>query len=348
MSAANGGRGQFFAIDRRAWAKACDCGTNEATAYLVLACGTGRDNRTTSWSCEAIRKYTGVTWSHGKEAIENLRGTGLIGRTDAHTRQKPKYELLPFEGSRKAAGDESDGFLWLPNAIVTGTPNGEVSPVYRLRSAGDVWALRLFVDLYHAQNLRDDGGISPQVLRLNFDRKKWGESGIYNVWGFKRGDRTLWWTGPFSPHRGRSKIEEDHPVWGSVTLLEQMGLLTFIPHLLENDSPQAEVIHPLGIGGKGEEPIETEIGDTARATAESMCAEWVMQRAEQEDFDAFCPVPRTLPNIQLVGIARLRYRPHTSMTAAWYANLQESGRAAKEKYEELPFYGGTQKKEKFA
>ena len=126
MSAENGGRGHFFAIDRRNWAKACDCGTNEAAAYLVLASGTGRDNRTTSWSCEAIRKYTGVTWSHGKQAIENLRGTGLIGRTDAHTKQKPKYELLPFEGLRKAARDESDGLLWLSNdATLTSIRSGK-------------------------------------------------------------------------------------------------------------------------------------------------------------------------------------------------------------------------------
>ena len=40
----------FFAIDRRAWARVCALGLNAAVAYLVVACGTGGDNRTTSLS----------------------------------------------------------------------------------------------------------------------------------------------------------------------------------------------------------------------------------------------------------------------------------------------------------
>jgi hypothetical protein len=349
MTASNSGRGHFFAIDQRNWAKAWDCGVNEAVAYLTLACGTGRDNRTTSWSSEAIHKYTGVAWSRGKQAIENLCRAGLIGRAEAHTRQKPRYALLLT--SPKASDDESNELIWLPNSIVTGTPNGEISPVHRLRSYGDAWALRLFVDLYHAQNLRDDGGISPQVIREGFDRKKISEHGIFNVWGYKQGGLTLWPNSPpFVAHKRRPKSQsnEDAPEWQSVKILQEMGLMRFVPHLLENDSPQAEIIHPLGIGRNGEELIETEIGVVARAAAERMCAEWVMQHAEDDGFDAFCPIPRSLPNVQLVGIARLRYRPRTGMTAAWYANLQESGRAAKEKYEELPFRDRTQKKERFA
>src|SRR5262249_40951542 len=41
----------FFAIDRRTWGEICDARTiSEAAAYLVLAAGTGADNRSTSWS----------------------------------------------------------------------------------------------------------------------------------------------------------------------------------------------------------------------------------------------------------------------------------------------------------
>jgi hypothetical protein len=40
------GRGGFFAVDRRAWALVCGLGMNPAVAYLVLAHGTGGDNRT--------------------------------------------------------------------------------------------------------------------------------------------------------------------------------------------------------------------------------------------------------------------------------------------------------------
>jgi hypothetical protein len=38
------GCGDFFAIDRRAWACVCGLGLNPAVAYLVMARGSGPDN----------------------------------------------------------------------------------------------------------------------------------------------------------------------------------------------------------------------------------------------------------------------------------------------------------------
>jgi hypothetical protein len=66
--------------------------------------------------------------------------------------------------------DPGENLIWLPNTIVTGTQRGEESPVRRLRAAGNIWALRLFVDFYSAHNLRDNGGISPHVIRQEFAR----------------------------------------------------------------------------------------------------------------------------------------------------------------------------------
>jgi hypothetical protein len=114
-----------------------------------------------------------------------------------------------------------------------------------------------------------------------------------------------------------------------------MGLLEYIPHLMESDSPQAEPIHPFGIGRNGEEQIETEIGAAADAAGREMVPEWDVQKAENDGFEWFCPAARTLPGVQLVGVARLRYRPHTRRTAAWYASLQESGQAAIGHYSKL-------------
>ena len=51
------GRGEFFAVDRRAWAFACRTRQLDvALAYLVLARGTLADMQTTSWSAEAINQ----------------------------------------------------------------------------------------------------------------------------------------------------------------------------------------------------------------------------------------------------------------------------------------------------
>ena len=60
-AAASGGSGHFFAVDRRTWALACQHGMNTAVVYLVLTRGSGPDQRTTSWSINAVEKYTSIS-----------------------------------------------------------------------------------------------------------------------------------------------------------------------------------------------------------------------------------------------------------------------------------------------
>jgi hypothetical protein len=130
-------------------------------------------------------------------------------------------------------------YIWLPNTIVTGTDKGEDSPIRRLRSAGDIWTLRLFVDLYSEHSLTANGGINPFVIRQNYERKLIGEQGLFNIWAFKPKQRTLWWVGPFKAHESRGG-SDPHPAWKSVEILEKQGLLTFVSHLWESDSRQAK------------------------------------------------------------------------------------------------------------
>jgi len=327
-------RGSFFAIDRRIWSKLCDRGMNAAATYLVLACGTGRDNRTTTWSAQALHRYSGITWERGKAAIDGLIHDGFVRYAADHSTAKPRYELLSY-GPPDEGSDDCDSIIWLPNSIVTGTGKGETPPVHRLRSAGNILALRLFVELYHAQNLRDDGGISPRIIRTSYERSCIGEQGIFTVWGFKSTQRQIFWSGPFAAHEASANVAGEHPVSASIGLLERNGLLSFIPHIFENNSPEAEIHHPYGVGTKGEEPVETEIGEAAEAAARAMCPEWLIENAENEGFEYFCPVSRTMPNIEMIGVARLLYRPHTKRTAAWYANLQQFGSRWIEKYQDL-------------
>jgi hypothetical protein len=330
------GRGHFFAIDRRVWAHLCDQGAlNPPVAYLVLAAGTGWDNQTTAWSTQAVSTYAGMGVERAKAAIEHLVRDGFVMRPEDFSKTKPRYQLVSFEGEQTGQA-QGENFIWLPNTLVTGTSKGEDSPVRRLRGAGDIWALRLLVDLYYAQNLRDDGGIDPRIMREGFDRTLVAEQGIYSVWGFKRSLRTHWWSGPFIAHKKRKKSSgaSESPSWESFTLLEKMGLLYFVPHLFENDSPEAQPIHACGIGCSGEESLETEIGNAADTAARAM-AVWRIEAAERNGFEYFCPVVRTYPNVQLVGVSRLRYRPRTSRTAAWYAQLQESGPIWIAKYRQM-------------
>jgi hypothetical protein len=80
--------------------------------------------------------------------------------------------------------DSNENLIWIPNSLVMGTVQGEASPVKRLRSSGDLWALRLLIDLYHSQNLSADGGISRLVLRRDYVRKRYGQRGRHVIWGF--------------------------------------------------------------------------------------------------------------------------------------------------------------------
>src|SRR3954447_10317824 len=79
-------RERIFAVDRRAWARACDLGMPAAVSYLVLACGTGGDQRTTGWSVDAITRHTGIGRPRAKKAVQALRDHGLVPRRSWMTR----------------------------------------------------------------------------------------------------------------------------------------------------------------------------------------------------------------------------------------------------------------------
>jgi hypothetical protein len=189
--------------------------------------------------------------------------------------------------------DEPD-LIWLPNTIITGTRAGEDPPLRRLRGGRDLWTLRLFIDLYHAQNLRDDGGVSPTVLFQVFDRKRVGEFGIFNVWGFRaKPELIMRYAGPLAAHESRpSGNDGRHPVWESVDNLKKHGLLKFVPHLWDDEyRPDncAEIIHPYGVMGAGE-PEELEISRAAHCAALLMVQDFQLEKASGEGYHLFAPI----------------------------------------------------------
>jgi hypothetical protein len=393
-------RGEFFGVDRLTWARICDAASiNEAAAYLVLAQGTGRDNRCTSWSVTSMKNHAGISWERGTDAIEQLIKKGFIRYAETSSRSKPRYELLSHAEIAQAAFNNAHAgltdyehlllrdvqqgkalrarqirqdseifsrlerqglishrpeggyifnerpvvndpdLIWLPNTLVTGTANGEDSPIRRLRGGGDIWTLRLFVDLYHAHNLRDNGGISPAVLQQRYSRILVGEQGIFTVWGYKAGPLNAWWQGPMKAHQSRPKAaDNDHPIWESVARLQQHGLLTFVPHLWDNkcdgETSQAEIIHGYGIGREGD-PLEMEMGRAANLAGMAMVPDFKKEKAFAEGYYYLAPVLNTIPNVQMIGVARLLYRPHTTRTSDWYGELIRNAPAWIKRYEEL-------------
>lgn len=208
--------------------------------------------------------------------------------------------------------------IWIPNSLVVGAKSAKDAPVRRLRISQDLWALRLLVDLYHEHYLADYGGINPTVLRQVYQRELVGEQGIYRVWGFRSDDYNCAFAGPLSAHRQRPKeSDKRHPVWDSIDRLRVQGLLTYVPHLFEGDpaSSQAEVIHPCA-----GEPAEVEIGRAAHRAGLALLPEFKKVAAGWW----LVPVEKAIPNVQMVGIARLRHRPHTRKTGAWHTHLKQA------------------------
>lgn len=81
----------------------------------------------------------------------------------------------------------SPEWIWLPNDLATGTDVGETSPVERVRQTQDGLCLRLLVDLYSEQNLREDGGVRRDVVSIVYDRREVARRGPLIIWGWSSG-----------------------------------------------------------------------------------------------------------------------------------------------------------------
>jgi hypothetical protein len=122
------------------------------------------------------------------------------------------------------------------------------------------------------------------------------------------------------------------PFWAAWNIVAGLELVELVGHVIEADNDAAEVVHPYAIGNG--EADERALTTSAKTAAETLLTpgqiEWTQARGLH-----LLPAPaHQLPNVQLVGIARLRYRPHTKATAAWFAKKQEWGEW-RERYREL-------------
>lgn len=319
----------FFAVDKTTFAKACDISLNTGVAFLVLARGTGGDNSTTSWSNNAVEKYTQISRARSKKAVENLIEYGLIKRTRAGT--APRYKL-PIAKNKKLLEE----CLWLPCTIVDSAA-GEASPIERIRQTQDAMCLRLFVDLYDAQNLVESGGISREVVWYLYESKKIAESGQYTIWGFEASGPWVSWSNPITePHKRKDLTEEEIEngktpavdFFRRLGCLTELGVIYWSPHLFESDGKEAEIIHPLG-----GENVEDELGKAANTAGLHLLSSGFINRTSEFNFTI--PIPRHYERPAVIGAARLRYRPHTKLTKAWWAETEKNTRNHTQRYQAL-------------
>ncbi len=300
----------FFTIGVKEWHEACNLGLNPAASFLVLACGTERNNQTTNWSANSIEKYAGINHDRAKKAIKLLLDAGLV-EIDS-TSSKPRYTL-----------QISEEVIWLPNSIVKPLAQ-ENSPLTRVRQVQDVMLLRLYIDLYYSQNLPADGGFSRYVYYLGFDKATHASYGEYLFLAFRRGEHYVTWKTPItSVHKTEVSIEEPRVGEGPadalflrMSTLHSLGLLEMSVCLFESSSEDAEILFP--VDGPMED--ETKIRRYANEVAVQVLPEW---KIDSDESDYLVPVYKHQEKAQLYGIYRLRHRAQTEYTKAWLAILQK-------------------------
>lgn len=312
-------KGQFFAIGKPQWDEACKLGLNAAVALLVLGCGTGHDNTTTAWSAKAISGYTGMSWVRANNALALLdRNPCIVASVTPKGKHRLRKLVIP---------EESASWLWLPNALVMGARN-EMSPVARFRQAQNLEHLQTFIELYGVHDLMGDGGLPRSTLWTPYDvRDRICERGPFTVWGFRDSKDKMYGkvTGPFT--RFQDHTQEVTAYWACVDALIRFGFLERVDYLAEAETPDAELLHPLS----GDEYAQ-EAHDALLAFATTLPA-----RYEQllETYDYVIPVLRHIEKPTVVGVYRLVYRPHTGLTAAWYARHCEACTGYAERYRAL-------------
>jgi hypothetical protein len=89
-----------------------------------------------------------------------------------------------------------------------------------------------------------------------------------------------------------------------------LGLIEWVPYLFE--SVEGEPMFPLAWNGL---PAEKELYQTAAKAGRDLLTEG--QREHHPGI--LVPVLSHIAEVQLIGVARLTYRPHTRMTGAWWA-----------------------------
>lgn len=300
--------GEFFAIGKPQWAKACSLGLNPAVALLVLARGTGRDNSTTRWSAEAVANCTGMSWRRAAAAIDDLERAKLAEAVGKRSTRPVRKLVIP---------DDTASMLWLPNTLVSGA-GSEAPPVTRLRQAQNLEHLQTFIELYGVQDLAGDGGLPRNLVWKLYERERICDTGQFVVWGFREAENGLRYCNTRGPLERfvKRKVREESASWVCLGALERMGLLETVDYLAEGDSYDAELIHAL-TGDKDADAAN----ESAWALAASLPGGF---QYKAEGFAYVLPVLRHIEAPAVAGVSRLVYRPHTKLTAAWWARHRES------------------------
>lgn len=314
------GVGNFFAIGKTEWDRVISLGMGAASAYLVLARYSARDNRTTTASVHAVESRTSISRGRAQQALTLLEGHRLIRRLSTKE-QRPRYDLTPLDRRSDRP------MIWLPNELVDGV-NDIDSPLEQVRQTQNVGALRLYIDLYGSQDLPEHGGVPRNIIWQTLERTRLSTCGNYVVWGWSAEKSWVRWSSPTTlVHQRKLTLEEQAAkvspgtdFFQRLDLLLTMGLVQWVPHVYESDAPDAEPVLALrwGSGDSMEERLARAAYDASHRLLEPNAG--AATRADHSDITLLVPLPLQLEKVHLVGVLRLRHRPKDQRSSAWWAN----------------------------
>lgn len=360
-------RGEFFVVDAPTFAKACDLGADAAAAYLALACGTGRNSRTSTWSREAIRKYTGLTWRKARETVDRLKAAGLVVELTPAGAQKPKFDLPPLERSPMPAA-----MARLAERIRNGIqPTSKMDRETARQGQALGWFAREGQGLWRFLEKpegraafipktlvrRDDGQPSiverlrqardPKALQLlvdlyalqdlaerdglafrkTFTRKSVQATSLHQLWRFEDESKATNWDGLEHHIKGK-----DHDAfWPRMALLEDVGAIEWAYYLAEDGQPDAGLVYPVALV-RNERVIEGALESVAGVWA-TLAAAVLHKGDDTEKFDDFAdkaPFEFTLPVERHVREAAL-VGVLRMRNRAWTTNTSRWRRIAQER-----------------
>lgn len=199
----------------------------------------------------------------------------------------------------------------------------------RIRKARDPLAFLMLVQMYARHNLPDLGGTDRRFVWMQGKGEqeihRTADLSVIQAWDFSM------WTERCEvtrDHRRNSGNEDAQAYFDRVKILGDAGALEFVIAVMEDDSPDAQMIYPLGVLRHGK-LVESE---PEHAVGMMAIGATVAMRGDVDRLDAwldhaptsfFAPVDRMYRKAVIRGIPRLVARPRTEATRRWHAERME-------------------------
>lgn len=332
----------FKAYDGELFLRACALGMNEAVAFMVLCCGTGRDKSTTSWSAKSIASYGGMGRGNAKKAIDSLLENGIISLSDKGTRNKPRYKVN--------INKDNEEWVWIPNSVIMGVTDVETgelsaSPLAQIKKERNIDLLKVFFFLYKHHFLDSDGGISRELVYNQVEEVHLGG------WGSCRFYRAI---------PKAMIVNKAHDMFQEINieperfaelldcLVKRYKLIDEVCYVFESDGFDSDILYTAG----GKEDIDNEVIEEVRAYFDRMDNELDgsfisqyddssmlenvidevkyrdrggIEEARVMDWDII-PISKYMEQAHAIGVYRLRFRPNTTATSEWFKHIKKGNR----------------------